>query len=275
MRAFLALSVLLPLSAVAQTAPPFPLGDTDTWSYGYVISPPNAPPDTTRDAPVTVRGTATVRDTVYTLVTLPGLASDSLRTDAEGRVFARLLGRDQLLLDATLDSGQSYEVTEDAGTYIVTVTRDLTVETPAGRFEDAIRFDFDLPGTVDDERAVTLAPGIGVVQTIGPFANYRELFEARIDGTVLLAGPDEPASPRVRAFPSPFARTLTIELASRGRQRVEVLDALGRTVAVVFDRVCAATCQATWDAEGAAPGVYLIRATTPQGVSSRSVVRAR
>ena len=274
MRTLFVLAALLPLSARAQTAPTFPLGSSDTWSYGYVIEPPNAPPDTTRDAPVTVRGTATVGDTVYALVTLPGLRSDSLRTDAQGRVFARLSGRDQLYLDVTREDGQSYEVVEDGERYVVTVARDVTVETPAGRFEDAIRFAFDIPGAIDDERSVMLAPGIGVVATSGPFASYRVLFEARIDGAVILSS-GAPPTAQVRAFPSPFARTLTIELAGPGRPRVEILDARGRSVATVFDGPCAASCQTTWEAEGAAPGVYFVRVTTPRGVSSQPVVLGR
>ena len=273
--ALLSVPALLPLAVAAQTADYFPLGESDTWTYGSVLEPPNAPPDTTLYAPVTVRGTTTVRDTVYTLATFPGTWSDTLRVDGEGRVWARIDGRDQLYLDVTRPDGDTYRVTRGGDEYEVTVSQGLEGATPAGRFENVVQFAFGIPGTVDSGVSLSLAPDVGLVWTTGPFAGYQELFEARVGGALILDGAGGPAEARPRVYPNPVVSTLTVEVPAGDRRRIEVLDARGRAVAVLFDGRCASVCRATWDARGAASGVYVVRATGGREASTRTVVRVR
>ena len=275
MRLALALAALLPAAVAAQTADYFPLGESDTWTYGSVLEPPNAPPDTTLDAPVTVRGTTTVRDTVYTLAAFPGRWSDTLRVDGEGRVWARIDGRDQLYLDVTRPDGGTYSVTRDGDVYEVTVQRGLEATTPAGRFEDVVVFSFEIPGTLDSGVSLALAPDVGLVRASGPLSGYRELFEARVGGILILDGADGPSEAALRVHPNPVVSLLTVEVPAGDRRRVEVLDARGRTVAVLFDGRCASACRATWDARGAASGVYVVRATGGREAATRTVVRVR
>ena len=266
------------------TADYFPLGAADSWTYGFVVAPPDGPPETYSLGPVSVRGEVSVHDTTYVLLTIPSLFTDTLRTDAEGRVWGRIDGRDRLILDLTLADGATYSF-EDPGaescpsvgacTSTVTVRRGLTVETLAGRFEDAVSFSFDNPQMMDDELLIALAPGVGVVRTstyLQPF----DLIEATVGGrhvTPVEVGP-EPVS--VRAFPNPFTSRVTVELPPGEWAHVEVFDTLGRRVVTLLDGPCAPTaCRLEWDGSDAAPGVYLVRATGPTATTAYPVVRAR
>ena len=277
MRLLLLLLALLPASALAQPAAYFPLNESAQWTYGTLSSPPDAPPDTFWTPPVHVRGTATVRDTVYTLVSFPSMLSDSLRADDAGRIWGRRGGRDDLLLDVTLADGETYEVWDDGlgESYTVTVSRGRSITTHAGQFETCIEFLFDVPEFVDEERYVALAPGVGIVRIGGGWSSY-DLMHATLDGTIILNGDNGPEPAALQAFPNPFASSLTVELPQGAWTRVELVDALGRTVATLREGPCAASsCRLTWDASGAAPGVYVVLATGPSGTARQRVVRAR
>ncbi|MDX1420332.1 MAG: hypothetical protein R3181_10230 [Rubricoccaceae bacterium] len=79
---------------------------------------------------------------------------------------------------------------------------------------------------------------------------------------------------QVAPNPAPGALTATYHLARTGPVHVAVLDVHGRTVAVLADGVEAAGTQvARWGAgaEGAAPGAYLLRLQTEDGVWVRTV----
>lgn len=76
--------------------------------------------------------------------------------------------------------------------------------------------------------------------------------------------------------PNPFSgRTvLPVELARPGAVTVDVVDVLGRLVARAFDgRLAAGAHRLPVDSAGLAPGVYLLRVATPEGTTSRAVVR--
>ena len=85
-------------------------------------------------------------------------------------------------------------------------------------------------------------------------------FEARVN-TAAEAAPG--AALDLRAFPNPFAGALTVayDLGAPGTVRVEVFDALGRLVARLADGPAPASGRLSWDARGAAPGVYVVRLT--------------
>ena len=279
MRLLLPLLALMTASALAQPVDYFPLGASDSWTFGVLVAPPDAPRDTLRYPPVQIQSTATVRDTVYPVVSVPSLSalSDSLRVDTEGRVWGRHSGNDLLLLDVTLADGATYEV--EAGTfgtpYTVTVQREPTLNTLIGTVENAISFFFDVPEVVDEELYIALAPGVGIVQA-GAGLSFLSLVEATVSGTVILNSDDGPESPTLRAFPNPFASALTIELPRGDWRTVELVDALGRQVAALPAGPCVASiCRLTWDASPAAPGVYVVRATGPSGTAHQRVVRMR
>ena len=75
--------------------------------------------------------------------------------------------------------------------------------------------------------------------------------------------------------PNPFreAVTATVVVATPGR--AEVFDALGRRVAVLHDGPAAGPLVLRWDVAGAAPGLYVLRVATPDGVQTARLVRVR
>lgn len=80
------------------------------------------------------------------------------------------------------------------------------------------------------------------------------------------------------AWPNPFRQQAQVAytLARPGELRLDVVDVLGRTVAVLAEGLHpAGPGQATWEATAWPPGCYLLRLTTPQGIQTRTLVRIR
>ena len=78
--------------------------------------------------------------------------------------------------------------------------------------------------------------------------------------------------------PNPVRGTarLTATLDAPAAARLEIVDALGRTVAVLADGPLGAGPTAVaWDASGAAPGLYVARLTTPAGAVAQTLAVAR
>lgn len=78
--------------------------------------------------------------------------------------------------------------------------------------------------------------------------------------------------------PNPAAGAVRVRFAlpSAGTAEVAVFDALGRRVATLAGGALAGGPHAaTWDARGAAPGVYVVRLTAPSGVRTQRVVVTR
>ena len=87
----------------------------------------------------------------------------------------------------------------------------------------------------------------------------------------------EASTTQLRAvYPNPVASSATVayHLAQAGRVRLDVFDVLGRKVAVLAEGMReAGPQQATWQAQNAAAGVYLVRLTTEGRVFTRRIVR--
>lgn len=96
--------------------------------------------------------------------------------------------------------------------------------------------------------------------------------------------PDEAGAPsaaalQVTAAPNPFRDRLAVAVATGagGPTTVSVLDALGRTVAVLFDGAAAADQTLRLDLDGTAlpAGIYLLRVSSASGASTRTVMLVR
>ncbi len=270
----------LVLAAPAAAQDYFPLGDDDVWAYGYIFDPPFSDPDTVRFDPVGVTERVTVHDTAYAVVALPYLPSDTVRTDAEGRVWDRVSGHDVLLLDVTRADGETYDYIDPRDPdllYTVTVVRPMTVETAGGTFDNVVAFVFDSPEVVDEEFGFALAPGVGIVTAGASMLGSVELFEATVGGQQVTPVETGPAG-RVdaRAFPNPFASSVTVDLPPGRWRTAEVTDALGRRVATLdVGRCGGGRCTVWWNGAGHPVGVYGIRAVGADGVASIRVTLAR
>ncbi|PAP78086.1 hypothetical protein [Rubrivirga marina] len=257
--AALVLFALAALPAAGQSY--FPLGDDDQWEYGYVLDPPFSDPDTIRyERRVAER--VVVSDTAYAVIDLPALPTDTFRVDPEGRVWGRWYGRDALFLDVSRSDGERYELPESDGfAYVVTVRRPVSVTVPAGSFEDAVEFSFDIPDVFDDEFTVLLAPGVGVVSGFSLYNNMGDLFAATVDGQRVTSSELGPSETDVRAFPNPFRRSLTVTLPAGMWHHTVVLDARGRAVATLDASRCGpGSCALRWDGAGHPPGMYVVHA---------------
>jgi acyl-homoserine lactone acylase PvdQ len=95
--------------------------------------------------------------------------------------------------------------------------------------------------------------------------------------TLVSTGSESPLPPfGIRAvYPNPSAGQATVAFAAEGEATVEVFDALGRRVAVLWDGPVAADATAGLDAGALPSGVYLVRLTAGERRQSRTFVIAR
>lgn len=114
---------------------------------------------------------------------------------------------------------------------------------------------------------------LGAPETVdlGPVGRIRYVPAPASVATASESPPE--ASLALRAAPNPASGAVIISLDAPEAARVEVLDALGRRVALLHDGPLAPDAL-TWDAD-VAPGVYFVRATTRSGVETVVVTLAR
>lgn len=89
-----------------------------------------------------------------------GYGTYVVRAGPDGRIFRLGDDGERLWFDPTVADGDSYTYQQ----LTVTVTKNVTVETPAGTFTNGIRFYFDTPQVVDEEYEWVLVPGIGIAR---------------------------------------------------------------------------------------------------------------
>lgn len=162
----------------ADTSSYFPLEVGNAWNYITVLDPPYEPPDTLDGGTYAVSESFTVNDTLYYRAAYPFAIADTLRSDGDGRIWARDGGKDVLLFDFTLGDGEAYRFSPSRWPYIeyvVTMSRGNTVEVSAGTYEDVVTLDFDDPDLVDERSAYSFARGTGVVEAYGGGGEYMEL----------------------------------------------------------------------------------------------------
>jgi hypothetical protein len=111
-----------------------------------------------------------VKDTTYYLWTTGDGTDliDTIRVDAVGDIWERVRNRDYLWFKFSEDSDLYYTSTPithgwDVFFYMVKVKRNVSIDTPAGRFSDCIKFRFNVPEIFDEEEVYTFAPKIGLV----------------------------------------------------------------------------------------------------------------
>ncbi len=107
----------------------------------------------------------TENDTLYYLYGNKEGFADTLHQDQWGRMYKRFSGKNLLWLDFSVADGGTYQYTlSEKLDYIVTVTRNQTIEYDDKSFAGCIRFDFDAPELKTDELTYILAPDVGIVQ---------------------------------------------------------------------------------------------------------------
>jgi hypothetical protein len=128
--------------------------------------------------------------------------------------------------------------------YIVTMQSRLdSIKTPAGKFENCLRYYFDDPRTIDDEFTDWLAPDVGLIFRC--VMTPRELKEAIVNGIryppITSVNEQPPAATSQfelsQNYPNPFNPETVIEyeVQTSGRVVLQVVDVLGREVRKLVD----------------------------------------
>ena len=257
-----------------------PLDAGNSWLYFQTIHPPGEPVDTLFRGPYEVSDPVAINDTLYYVVPLPDLFSDTLRTDDAGRIWARMDGEDRLLFDFTLANGASYLFRAHGDDYEVTVTHNLDLDIHLGTFAGAVAFRFDIPEALDDERSYTFAPDVGLVQINGFHGEYFELYSAVIDGVEIITHTSDryhPSEVDAHVYPNPMRDRATIVFAAGNRTsaRIAIHDLLGRQIDLLDASCSIDQCEAVWQPHAAAAGGYVARIVSGDVLRSIPFVVAR
>jgi hypothetical protein len=104
-----------------------------------------------------------------------------IRKDASRRIILLRNDKEYVYFDFSRKTGSSYRFrgnTLGDEPYTVTVSRNVTIESKAGKFKDCIRLYFDQPQYVDEEFGFVFAPNVGIVRRYGAWINaYLSSFE--------------------------------------------------------------------------------------------------
>ncbi|WP_412069037.1 T9SS type A sorting domain-containing protein [Rubrivirga sp. IMCC43871] len=127
----------------------------------------------------------------------------------------------------------------------------------------------------DGTTSVTVSEGQPFVFTAGEGEDLTGRFAVRVSlGTGVATGTG-PAALALSVFPNPTAGRSTVAVTGvTGPARVSVVDALGREVAVLHDGPVASG-DARYEVGRLAPGLYVVRLQSADGVATRSLTVAR
>jgi hypothetical protein len=269
--AILAFAFAVPVNAqTADASEYYPLAVGNQWTYFQ----PYPGIDTLWDGTFGV-DTLVVNDTAYFLAQHPFSFSDTLRDDGNGRILARLDGRELILFDFNAEDGATYQFERSRETFDVTVSREGTVKVGAGRFEHCVSFYFDVPEALDDEHFWTFAPGVGIVEAGGFVGAYTQLFSAVVDGKVITARtaatPLETPGIQVSVFPNPFGNRMTISFSADRvvNATATLFDVTGRLIRGMDIGHCGlGRCVLHLDRDNLSPGAYFVVVTTDRDATT-------
>jgi len=166
----------------------FPINVGNTWYYDSPTPPTNP------WAMKTINGYSLQNNTVYFSWTYgEGIdIIDNIRADNLGNIWKLHNNNNEYLwFDFTQDSGSTYlyEYPESWGDntyyYIVTVLKNIKVDTPAGVFDNCIVLNFDIPEVMDEDITYSFAPNIGLVRLTNNGWSSKKLTSAIINGSSL------------------------------------------------------------------------------------------
>ena len=288
---FIALLLSMPGASAAQDANRssyFPVDLGNWWLLATIDdSRPDVPPDTIYLATHRFIEELSINQQAYYRFSEVILDSDTLRADAEGRIWSYAQGEERLLLDFTAgdDSTYSYSYLPDHASdsvhYSVHVARDVTVGTYVGTFDECITISFDIPGALDVEISYSFAPDVGLVMIAGAW-EYGTLFSAQVGSRGYATAIEkesefESSGVTMVLYPNPMNSEgwLEIKTTTPGQIKVSIYDMLGRKVqTVVSNYVEAGMHRYRIDTHSLARSVYFIHMEHERGARS-SVSMAR
>lgn len=260
----LILWLIIPSAVYAQeldTLNYYPLEPGNAWTYFYVLEPPFMPPDTVWGGTFSTTDQISISDTLYSLAHHPFSLATTLRYDGEGKVWARVKGRDVLYWDFTLVEGESYVFVEEDGTeYDVSLERWDIIDVGGGRFYDLIQLNFKWTG-VDNDHSYIFAKGVGIVSASGEGGAYLELFAAEVGGRVITSIMEikDVVTLSATVYPNPSSETLYVEMSGVDSDvLIRLVDVLGREMRAYRNDYCYGSCKFELQRNKMAPGVYFL-----------------
>jgi hypothetical protein len=254
----------------------FPLAAGNSWTYCHG--------DTLHNQVWTIQDTLLIDGEEYSTYVYNTWA-DTIRSDSAGRIWEYILGKNILWFDFTLTDRATYKVPAASFTpgdsFIVTVSRNITVTTHAGRFENCIQLFFDIPEWIDEEIAYIFAPGVGIVEKRGAWMDD-SLYTAVIDGRVISGVEGGGTAPPVwhleQNYPNPFNSTTIIRfsLGEPAFVSLRVTDIRGRiTARLLEEKRQAGSHTVSWSADGAASGVYFLTLSADNFADTKKILLIR
>lgn len=264
----------------------FPLDGDNQWTYFQVLfPPPDFTPDTLFSGPFTVTETLLLNDTLHYVFPFPFSLADTLSPDEQGRVWAYRAGHRSILFDFTLDDGATYvfeDLLDSQFDHVVTVRKNLTLDTRIGRFENCTELHFDIPGALDAARTYIFAPEVGLIHIVGFMGEVLRLYEARINGVIVTAVGEQADLPAsfavVESYPNPFVlrTTIRLHLPHANQTTITIYDGVGRRVALLLDaKLGPGETDVVWRASQHPSGVYYARIQVGEEIKTLLLVHRR
>jgi len=154
----------------------------------------------------------------------------------EDKVYLYEKGLEQIWFDFTKEDGETYIFPDSSHSqpinYVVTVSKDVTITTPAGEFTHCIEFFFDDPIPIDEEVTYTFAPDVGVVRVL------YDGWMAALLNNYIISDVSEIKSNQIKSFrlnqnyPNPFNSNTKIQFSIFKKDHVSLIvyDILGNRV---------------------------------------------
>ena len=259
----------------------FPMHVGDTWYYNFP-PPPSSPWDMK-----TIRDSLSIGNRMFYTWTYGNGVDiiDTLRSDSVGNIWKYSGGKEYLMFDFQADSGATYryELGDRFGDsvyyYSVWVWTNVSGTTPAGVFQNCIRFLFDMHQVVDEEVIYTFAPNVGLIIQQDDGWSIKNLTSAIINGETVVSVEESNHSPSKfqlhQNYPNPFnpSTTIKFELPRASLVNLSVFDILGREVSLlVNERKEAGVHEVKFDGSNLTSGLYLYRLQAGEFVQTRILV---
>ncbi len=239
----------------------FPIIIGSRWEYDIVGS--------TSEMKKIIQNSINLNDTIYyPWINMMGDKITYIDTVCfrEDKVYLYKNGQAQIWFDFTKEDGETYNFPDSSHSlpinYVVTVTKDVTITTPAGEFNHCIEFFFLPPGWFDADKTYTFAPDVGMVRIQydgwgeGVLSNY------------IITDVNDTKSNQIKSFrlnqnyPNPFNTNTQIifSLFKKDHISLIVYDILGNKVRILKDSYMEpGEYVTTLNASDLSSGVYFYR----------------
>ena len=207
---------------------------------------------------------------------------DTIRMDAVGNIWKKVNGVDYLWFDFTKDSGAVYTFPDHnpSNNYNVEVVdKNFTLQTNWGNYSHCIKFLFDIPQFVDDEKFYSFAPQVGIIEMYGGDGPQLLLDSALIIGSPTGIIYEQQSSSSLfeltQNYPNPFNPTTTISYSLHRACYVtlKIYDVTGREVkTLVNEEKPSGIYSLELNGNNLSSGIYFYQLRTNKFIQTKQMV---